>query len=98
MGFFRRIEEELTNGVSASPQGMPDRTCIRCNQPMQYRGPHALRTGGMNKGWGVAADLFLGAQDETALNQLMEKNVLTHIFVCPQCGAVEVVNDPQRGF
>lgn len=53
---------------------------------------------GLNKGWGVAADLFWGAQDEAALNQLMEKNVLTHVFVCPQCGSVEIVNDPQRGF
>lgn len=97
MGFFRRIEEELTNS-GAGGQTVPNRVCVRCNQGMTYRGPHALRTGGMNQGWGVAADVFFGAQDETLINQMMEKNVLTHIFVCPQCGAVEVVNDPQRGF
>lgn len=108
MSFFRELESMMTGGQANSygmgaPQGgpapqMPDHPCARCQVPMNYGGPRSLRTGGMNRGWGVAADMFLGAGDETAINQMMEQNVLVHVFVCPQCGAIEFVNDPRRGF
>ncbi|PSR22555.1 MAG: hypothetical protein C7B45_06415 [Sulfobacillus acidophilus] len=97
MSFFKRLEE-MADGGTASSTNMPDHVCNRCNQPMTYRGTHALRTGGLNRGWGVAADMVLGARDEAAIDQITEKNVILHVFVCPQCGLVEFVNDPRRGF
>ncbi|CAB1128443.1 conserved protein of unknown function [Candidatus Hydrogenisulfobacillus filiaventi] len=97
MSFFRALEQALSGG-GAAPDRLPDHACARCQVAMEYKGPHALRTGGLNRGWGVAADVLLGAGDETALNELMEKNVVVHVFVCPQCGALDLVNDPRRGF
>lgn len=100
MSFFRALESMVSGGgqMGGAPSQMPDHPCARCQIAMTYHGPHALRTGGMNRGWGVAADVLLGARDEAAINQMMEKNVLIHVFVCSQCGSIEFVNDPQRGF
>jgi hypothetical protein len=96
MSFFRALESALGGGNVGG--AMPEHHCARCQIAMQYKGPHALRTGGLNRGWGVAADVFLGAGDEVAVDQLMEKNVIVHVFVCPECGALDLVNDPRRGF
>ncbi len=98
VSFFRELQSRMSGGQSGDLGQMPDHACFRCQIPMTYHGPHSLRTGGMNRGWGVAADVLLGARDEAGINQMMEKNVLTHVFVCGQCGTIEFVNDPQRGF
>ncbi len=95
MSFFKSLKN-MSEGQSA--QNMPDHLCQSCNVAMQYHGPHGLRTGGMNRGWGVAADMFLGARDETMFDQMTEKNVIVHVFVCPECGRLEFINDPRRGF
>ena len=79
-------------------QPMPDHSCERCNTPMAYQGAHAIRTGGLSKGWGIAADFVLGGHDEEYINTAMERNVILHVFVCQSCGKVEFVNDPRKGF
>ncbi len=98
MSFFRHLESALAGGSAANANQAPDHMCARCQVAMTYKGPHALRTGGLNRGWGVAADVFLGARDETAIDQMMEKNVVVHVFVCSECGSIDFVNDPRRGF
>lgn len=85
------------NFANAQPQ-MPDHHCSTCNIPMNYHGAHALRTGGLSRGFGLAADLVLGGQDEDMFNTAMEKNVVLHVFVCQNCGRLEFINDPRKGF
>lgn len=77
---------------------MPDHLCHPCGTAMSYRGAHAIRTGGMTRGYGIAADLFLGSSTEELLNTATERNVIVHVFACPQCGRIEFVNDPRKGF
>ena len=95
MSFYRALADAF-NGNTTSQ--WPDHLCLRCQQPMMYKGPHAMRTGGLSQGWGVAVDMLLGARDEVALNQMMEKNVLVHVFLCLQCGSLDLINDPAKGF
>ncbi|SMC05033.1 hypothetical protein SAMN00768000_1987 [Sulfobacillus thermosulfidooxidans DSM 9293] len=96
MGFFKSLRNAMEGTSSA--QNLPDHMCQSCQIAMEYRGPHALRTGGLNRGWGVAADVLLGARDEAFFDQLTEKNIIVHVFVCPDCGRIEMINDPRRGF
>lgn len=96
MSFFKSLQNMVDGGEQ--PAKMPDHQCNACQTSMDYRGPHAIRTGGMNRGWGVAADVLLGARDEALFDQMTERNVLVHIFACPHCGRIEMVNDPKRGF
>lgn len=100
-GSYQQTYPQPSSG-NVSPQGnpsqLPDHPCHQCNIPMSYHGAHALRTGGLSKGFGLAADLFLGGGDEGFINTAMEKNVVLHVFVCGSCGRLEFINDPQRGF
>ncbi len=96
MSFFKSLQNMVDGGQQ--PAQMPDHQCNACQTAMDYRGPHAIRTGGMNRGWGVAADVLLGARDETFFDQMTERNVMVHVFVCSHCGRIEMVNDPHRGF
>ncbi|MCY0881263.1 MAG: hypothetical protein OWS74_04640 [Firmicutes bacterium] len=100
MGFFDRIKQDLSgtgNAGGPGDMGSP-RECSQCHQTQEYIGAHALRTGGLQRGWGVAADVVLGAGMDDLLNQATEKNVVVHVFVCPACGHLELVNDPRHGF
>jgi hypothetical protein len=65
---------------------------------MNYRGERKLRTGGMSGDAGFLTDMLLGAKDEAAFNNSSEQNVTIHVFVCPNCGDIQFVNDPRRGF
>ncbi|WP_219930630.1 hypothetical protein [Sulfoacidibacillus thermotolerans] len=85
-------------GIPNPQPQMPDHICHACHVPMNYHGAHALRTGGLSRGFGLAADFLLGGQDEELINTAMEKNVVLHVFVCQNCGRVEFINDPRKGF
>ncbi len=65
---------------------------------MECRGPHTRRTGGPQRGFGLGADMLLGAGLDNLLNQATERNIVMHVMVCPNCGAVTFINEPQRGF
>jgi len=97
MSFYRALADAFNAGNASTTQ-FPDHVCLRCQQPMMYKGPHAIRTGGLSQGWGFAADLFLGARDEVAINQALEKNIVVHVFMCSLCGSLDLINDPQKGF
>lgn len=97
MGFFRALERAVAGGMA--PQNMPDHPCLACQTPMAYRGMHVLRTGGVSGGAvGVGVDMLFGTRDENFVNQMTERNVHVHVLVCPSCGRIEFINDPQRGF
>ena len=96
MGFFDSLRR-AAEGIGQDGQYNNDHHCARCQVSMQYRGAHAMRTGGLTRGTGLLTDLFLGGGDEGFLNTAMEKNVAVHVFVCPQCGGSDFVNDPNHG-
>ncbi|RIV23110.1 hypothetical protein D2Q93_08210 [Alicyclobacillaceae bacterium I2511] len=101
MGFFHELENIAQGmGMNNGEQqpNLPDHLCHQCHIPMQYHGAHTLRTGGLSRGTGFVTDLLLGGRDEEYLNTAMEKNVVLHVFVCNDCGRVELINDPHRGF
>lgn len=92
MGFLRDLENHLRPNI-------PQRMCLECQTPMQYRGDHAIRTGGMPGGpVGVTIDGIIGPANESFANEGFEKNVRVRVFVCPTCGDLRLVNDPNHGF
>lgn len=97
MGFFDSLRR-AAEGISQDGQYNNDHHCARCQVTMQYHGAHAIRTGGLSRGAGFVTDMLLGGRDEEFLNTAMERNIAVHVFVCPQCGSIDFVNDPQRGF
>jgi len=97
MGFFDMLRR-AAEGLGQDGQYHHDHLCVRCQVPMQYHGAHALRTGGLSRGAGLLTDLFLGGRDEEFLNTALERNVAVHVFVCPECGSIDFINDPRHGF
>jgi hypothetical protein len=106
VSFFRELER-MAQGMGgtqdypqqvAPGQNMPDHNCASCNTAMSYRGAHAIRTGGLSRGFGIATDLLFGAGDEELFNSATERQVVLHVFCCQSCGRLEFVNDPRRGF
>jgi hypothetical protein len=97
MGFFSHLEA-VAQGTARAGQAPPPHPCAGCQTTMDYRGAHALRVGGLSRGFGIGADLLLGAGADDLFNQATERNVVVHVLVCPNCGEVAFVNDPQRGF
>ncbi|SRR5579875_664981 len=98
MSFFRRLEEMASGTAGASQATLPPHPCANCRTEMQYRGPQAIRTGGVTRGVGLGLDLLLGGGGDDFFNQAIERNVVVHVLVCPSCGEVAFVNDPRRGF
>lgn len=99
LSFFKNLEE-MAQGMGsnqAAPQ-LPPHSCAGCQTQMDYRGAHTLRTGGLQRGFGIGADMILGAGLDNLINQATERNVVVHVMVCPNCGEVSFINDPQRGF
>jgi len=35
---------------------------------------------------------------ETIISNVLERNVAVHVFVCQECGRIEMINDPKHGF
>ena len=99
MSFFKNLES-MAQGMGNTQPGaeLPPHNCAGCQTQMEYRGPHTIRTGGLQRGFGVGADLLLGSGLDNLLNRATERNVLVHVMVCPNCGEVALINDPQRGF
>lgn len=77
---------------------LPHHRCAGCQTQMECRGPHTRRTGGPQRGFGLGADMLLRAGLDNLLNQATERNIVMHVMVCPNCGAVTFINEPQRGF
>jgi DNA polymerase III alpha subunit (gram-positive type) len=99
VSFFKNLESMAQGMGSTQPEAeLPPHSCAGCQTQMEYRGPHTIRTGGLQRGFGVGADLLLGSGLDNLLNQATERNVLVHVMVCPNCGEVALINDPQRGF
>lgn len=99
MSFFKNLEDMAEGmGGNQSDAQLPPRHCAACQTQMEYRGAHTIRTGGLQRGFGIGADMILGAGLDNLINQATERNVVLHIMVCPQCGEVAFINDPQRGF
>ncbi len=99
MSFFKNLEDRVQGmGNSQPAPQLPPHRCAGCQTEMEYRGPHTIRTGGLQRGFGVGADLLLGAGLDNLVNQATERNVLMHVMVCSNCGEVAFINDPQRGF
>lgn len=99
MSFFRALERMAQNVEQGmQPLAMPDHPCVACQTPMQYRGAHALRTGGLGRGMGIGMDVLLGGRDEQLTNTATEQNIVVHVFACASCGRLEFVNDPRKGF
>ncbi len=94
---FLKFPQNMVDG-GEQPAAKSDHQCNACQTAMVYRRPHAVRIKGMNRGWGVAADILLGTRDEALFDQMTGRNVLVHVFACPHCGRIEMVNDPKRGF
>jgi hypothetical protein len=97
MGFFSHLEQ-MASGTADAATPPPPHNCGSCRSSMAYRGPHALRTGGLQRGIGVGADLLFGAGADDLFNQATERNVVVHVMVCPNCGEIAFINDPRRGF
>ncbi len=97
MGILSTLRSELSSGAE-QPQ-VPQLACLRCpGVTMVYRGAKSLRVGGLNGTLGAVGDLMFGARDEEALNQALEKKHVIHVFVCPDCGEISMLNDPKHGF
>ncbi|MCY0889081.1 MAG: hypothetical protein OWQ59_11580 [Alicyclobacillaceae bacterium] len=97
MGLFGELKH-MAEGTGHSQMQATQRDCLRCQSPMEYRGAHAIRTGGLSRGAGLVTDMLLGGRDEEFLDTAMERSTALHVFVCPQCAEVSLVNDSRHGF
>lgn len=104
MSFYHALKR-VPDGLSSSgkelgtkgAEPIPQHYCNQCNIEMEYKGPHALRTGGLSRKFGLIGEVVLGVA-ETIVNTVLERNVAVHVFVCPECGRLEIINDPKHGF
>ncbi|MCY0897016.1 MAG: hypothetical protein OWS03_12160 [Alicyclobacillaceae bacterium] len=104
MSFFKalkRVPESLSGSghdmSGAAKEPLPEHECDHCHVAMEYKGPHAIRTGGLSRKFGLVGDVVLGV-GETIISNVLERNVAVHVFVCQECGRIEMINDPKHGF
>lgn len=70
-------------GFGEHPENMTA-TCPCCQTPMEDKGAHGMRMGGLT-GLGGAALGMIGGQLADDGEEALEKKLKVQVFVCPQC-------------
>jgi hypothetical protein len=68
-------------------QAVQNATCPCCQTPMEDKGEHGIRMGGLTGMLGAGAALVGGQLAEDG-EEAFEKKLAVQVFVCPQCQEV----------